>query len=135
MTSRLFHISDVLTVTTGRLLSTRGIDGLYDILNFMTDDNLFTHQLPRAGDECAPYLLRQYPILNDLDTQKLDSMLPGTKTSNSEDEIRAIIGNWIKEECERLGIPEMLDIDQIPSDAHQVRDPIVEAIEMREKKD
>lgn len=29
----------------------------------MTDDNLFTHQLPRAAGECAPLLLEQHPQL------------------------------------------------------------------------
>lgn len=63
MTARRFHLGDVLSVTTGRLLAPRGMDALYDLLNFMTGDNLFTHQLPRASDECAPALLEQHPDL------------------------------------------------------------------------
>jgi len=62
-----FHISGVLSVTTGHLVSPRHMDGIYDILNFMTGDNLFTHQLPRASDECKPYLLKQHPQLKDVD--------------------------------------------------------------------
>lgn len=61
--TRTFHIGDILTVTTGRLVSPRHVDGIYDICNFMTADNLFTHQLPRAMDECAPSLREQFPDL------------------------------------------------------------------------
>jgi hypothetical protein len=39
------------------------MDGIYDILNWMTGDNLFTHQLPRAMDECRGPLLAQHPDL------------------------------------------------------------------------
>lgn len=63
MESRTFHLGDVLTVTTGLLLAPRGMEAVYDILNFMTGDDLYTHQLPRARNECASYLLRQHPHL------------------------------------------------------------------------
>lgn len=65
--SREFHIGDILSVTTGRLISPRHMEGVYDILNYMTGDNLFTHQLPRAADECRPYLLKQHPDLASAD--------------------------------------------------------------------
>jgi len=48
MATKDFHISDILSITDGRLVSTRHMDGIYEILNFMTGDNLFTHQLPRS---------------------------------------------------------------------------------------
>jgi hypothetical protein len=63
-TTRDFHIGDILSITTGRLVSPRHIDGVYDILNWMTGDNLFTHQLPRAMVECAPALRAQLPTLD-----------------------------------------------------------------------
>ena len=61
--TRTFHVGDILTITTGRLVSPRHVDGIYDICNFMTGDNLFTHQLPRAADECTPSLREQFPDL------------------------------------------------------------------------
>jgi hypothetical protein len=61
--SKTFHLGDILSVTTGKLVSPRHIDGVYDILNWMTGDNLFTHQLPRAMDECQGPLLAQHPGL------------------------------------------------------------------------
>lgn len=60
-----FHLGDVLSITTGVLVSFRSMEGIYDILNFMTGDDLFTHQLPRATDECKPHLLEQFPELKE----------------------------------------------------------------------
>jgi hypothetical protein len=67
VTTRAFHIGDILTITTGRLVSPSHIDGVYAILNWMTGDNLFTHQLPRGMDECAPSLRAQFPDLADVE--------------------------------------------------------------------
>lgn len=61
--TRSFHIGDILSVTTGRLVSPRRIEGVYDILNWMTGESLFTHQLPRACGECEGPLLAQHPDL------------------------------------------------------------------------
>ena len=69
MKTKKFHLGDVLSTTTERLVSPRHISGVYDILNFMTGDDLFTHQLPRASEECKPYLLEQFP---QLDTPEMD---------------------------------------------------------------
>lgn len=59
-----FNLGAVLTVTTGRLLCS--FDDLYGILNHMTGDNLFTHQLPRASEACEKPLLAQFPQLADV---------------------------------------------------------------------
>lgn len=58
-----FYFGDVVSITSGRLCSPDHIGGVYNILNYMTDDDLFTHQLPRASKRCKPYLLTQYPEL------------------------------------------------------------------------
>lgn len=63
MTDRKFHIGDVLSITTGTLVSPRGMEGVYDILGYMTGESLFTHQLPRAAESCKPALLRRHPQL------------------------------------------------------------------------
>lgn len=76
MTKR-FPIADILTVTTGALLSHDGMDGLYRILNYLTGDSLMTHQLPAAADAMRPELLTQLPWLaevvppNDATTEQI----------------------------------------------------------------
>jgi hypothetical protein len=69
MTTKIFSLGAVLSVTTGRLLCPIG--SVYEILNHMTGDNLFTHQLPRASRECEPFLLKQFPQLADIDASSV----------------------------------------------------------------
>ena len=59
--TRLFHIADILSVTHGYLISTRHMDGVYDVLNYVTGQNLMTHQLLRAADEARAAILAQMP--------------------------------------------------------------------------
>lgn len=66
-----FDLGDILSITTGRLVSPRKIGGVYDILNYMTGESLFTHQLVRASKTCKPELLRQHPQLADIDTSSI----------------------------------------------------------------
>lgn len=66
MTDRSFALADILTVTTGRLLSRRHMDGLYEILAHMAGHPVYTHQLGRVADECGPALLAQHPRLTDV---------------------------------------------------------------------
>lgn len=63
MTAKTFPLADILSITTGKLLSRNHIAGVYQILGHMTGDDLFTHQLPRAMDACAPALIEQHPFL------------------------------------------------------------------------
>src|SRR5689334_15322950 len=58
-----FHLGDLLSVSTGKLLCPDGVDGLYRVLNFLTGDSLFTHQLPAAAETVRPSLVQQFPFL------------------------------------------------------------------------
>jgi len=66
MTSRQFPLADILSVTTEKLLSRRRMDGVADLLNWMTGDRLELWQMLRASDECEKALLAQHPFLADL---------------------------------------------------------------------
>lgn len=63
MATRDFHIGCVLSITTGEPVSPHGTAGVYDILNHMTGESLFTHQLPRAAVWARPILLAVHPQL------------------------------------------------------------------------
>lgn len=65
--AKTFHLGDVLSITTEKLLSPRHIEGVYDVLNHMTGERLFTHQLPRARMAMLPEILRQHPQLSEVD--------------------------------------------------------------------
>lgn len=94
-----FSLGDVLSITTGRLLSERHIDGVYDILNWMTGDDLFTHQLPRAGRACEPWLIEQYPTLDPKQNPKLQAMLEKLtlmlETESGAAEVNLLIRGWL----------------------------------------
>lgn len=53
----------ILSVVTGRNMEDQGIAGVYEVLNWMAAESLFTHQLPRVGREAAPVLLAALPQL------------------------------------------------------------------------
>ena len=61
MATKEFPTSAVLSVVTGRLLC--DIGGVYEVLNWMTGESLFTHQLPRVGREAEPVILAAHPEL------------------------------------------------------------------------
>lgn len=61
MSDKSFPISAVLSVVTGRLMG--DIGEVYEVLNFMTGESLFTHQLPRVSREAAPVIIARHPSL------------------------------------------------------------------------
>lgn len=63
---RRFHLGDIISAAFGVLVSPRHMDGVYDTLNFLTGDSLYTHQLPRACRTVQPYVLDQHPQLAPL---------------------------------------------------------------------
>lgn len=64
---RDFHVGDIISITSGRLVSPRHMDGIYDIIKYMTGDSLFTHQLPRVAEECEGPLGTQHPDLVEVE--------------------------------------------------------------------
>lgn len=64
--ARSIPLADVLSVTTDRLLSRRHVAGIYDLLRHMTGQDVYTHQLGKVADACAPELEAQHPFLVDL---------------------------------------------------------------------
>lgn len=109
--TRSFPIADVLTITTGVVLGSDGGAGIYKILNYLTGDNLYTHQLARASHACRPQILAQHPWLETvqppagIDVPGLLSWLAGVESMHPQVVLSPITG-W------------------------QHRDPIEEAVEL-----
>lgn len=110
--SKLFHLGDVLSITDGRLMSPRHMDGVYDILNFMTGDSLYTHQIPRVAKECQPYLLQQHPQLAGI------KFGPVTKEN---------FASLLEDLCAEYG--EQLLVTKLPNHVHEFIDPMSELAE------
>lgn len=113
--TRSFHLADVLTITTGRLVSPRGVEAIYDVLNFMTGDNLFTHQLPRGMDECQAPLLAQHPDLAAVE-------IPAS--FDAAGDVEAAVHAWVAEQVERFG--EFREVAPLPAEAHTHINPLDE---------
>lgn len=107
---RAFTLGEVLSITTGKLLCP--IDQVYEILNYMTDDSLYTHQLPRVSEECRPYLLKQHPDLADVDASSVN-------TENWQ--------AWLRETVEKYGPTRM--VAKLPKGDHHYIDPLSELAE------
>lgn len=109
--TRRFHLGDVLSVTTGILVSPRRVAGVHELLDYLTGDTLMTHQLPRALEESRPDLLSQHPQLagvtvpDDLDTEE-----------------RVLV--WLAGQVDRYG--EELPVRPIPSTEHTRINPLDE---------
>ena len=134
--TKKFHILDVLSVTTGRLLSPRGMDGIYDILGFMTGEDLFTHQLPRASDVCKPYLLRRFPKLDSSKMRdmlvRLTELVNAMKTTGADkSKLKSLVKGWIDPfVVDELGGVDMLDVEALPNTAYKSQDPVEELVAM-----
>jgi len=111
-----FHIGNILSVSHGVLVAPGGISDVYVILNYMTGDKLFTHQLPRACRECEPWLRRQLPWLNDISSE-------GIGRENWQP--------WLDSCIATFG--EHHDVEPIPQDDHDRIDPLTELEQMAGK--
>ena len=112
MIPKQYHLGDILSITTSHLVSPRHIEGVYDILDYMTGDQLFTHQLPCAATECRPYLLEQLPFLRDIafDAEGKDWQV------------------WLDRQIAEYG--ELHPVYPIHAEDHEYKDPYNEAVEM-----
>ena len=114
--TRTFHLGDVLSITTGRLVSPRHMEGIHDILDWMTGDSLFTHQLPRAMDECQGPLLAQHPDLAAIEVPD---------DFGGEEGVRS----WLAEQVAVYG--ETREVAPLNAADHTRIDPITELRQMR----
>lgn len=104
-----FHTLDILSITTGRLVSPDHMDGVYSILGWMTGRNLSTHELPPASDICKPHLLRCFPQLNPLlgGMKSLDKWLRSSPTCPRE-------GIKMRFAEQKMMFPEIKDFYNVP---------------------
>jgi hypothetical protein len=108
---KTFPLGAVLTVY-GHKMVADDIGHVYELLNYMTRDNLFTHQLPRAAKMCRPELLKQHPFLAETD----DS---GVNRENWRE--------WRDKQVAKYG--ETLSVSRLPADDYEHKDAFEEACE------
>lgn len=104
--TRRFDLGDILSVTGSHLVSPRGMEGVHDILGFMTGRQLYTHQLPRAFEVCERALLARYPQLATVDESECT---PSTWRA------------WLSGQKDRLG--DTLEVEALPPYAVALPEP------------
>ena len=83
MATRAFALADILSVTTGLMLTRRTEkpgSALDEIFEFMTGENLAWWQAPRAADACTEAFIAQHPFLADLKPPKVAETQIGKAT-------------------------------------------------------
>ena len=112
-----FDLESVLSITTARLFT--DTKKVYDILNYLTNSNIFTHQMPRAIKAAQHYILARYPQLEGVGQYVIINNYEDLKTFlNSQ---KAVFGNSFA-------------LSPMPREIYEYMDPIEEAIEMQSGK-
>ena len=108
---RIASLGAVLSVISGVPLC--DFDEMWQLFNYLTGDELFNHQMPRAHLHCSPLLLQQHPDLN----------IDVPETLRGEAEVKA----WLAEQEKTLGSHRAV----APVEGWQKRNPLTELVEMR----
>lgn len=110
MQKRVFKLEEVISAVRGVLLC--DIGQIYEVLNFLTGDDLMTHQLPRAGKDVQPSVFAQHPFLKDLDLSRINK------------------DTW-KQELDLLKKEWPNELELTPMKDYMPKDPLEEIIEMK----
>ena len=110
MTTERFHLSAVLTMTTGKLLCQ--MEDIYRIAQHLAGEPVWTHQLGRVMTESKPHLLEQFPAL---------AAVTGEEVTPEN------FAAWLYERVAAHG--EFLDVAPLPERAHESIDPLSELAE------
>lgn len=110
--AKTFHIGDIVSCGTGCLMPPNGMDGVYQLLNHLTGDNLFTHQLPMAGAKMRLYLEQQFPWLIGLTPPSMEGVA----------DRKAVLEAWLAEVSAAHG--EQHEVVPPSSSAWGEHDPI-----------
>lgn len=100
MTGREFDLGDVLTITGNKLVSSRGMKGLRDILEYLVDrPDLPPQMFGMAVRLARPWILSRYPQLTNV-------RIPGWVDQKEAN-------RWVKQQKAHLG-RDTLNIDPLP---------------------
>lgn len=102
METKEFDLCDVISAGTGVFVSKNGIGGVYEVLNYMTGESLFTHQLPRVGREATPALRAHHPWFAAVEAEA-EQVTP--------ENYMQWVDKWESEHGKRVTVPKMTNAD------------------------
>lgn len=101
-----FHIGSIITVGTFKLIAPEGMQGIQNILEFMTDGPVMTHEIPDMLELCKPYIVVQFPWLDDPEflTMKLGELSLYLEASRKNGtERKFVILGWLGQFINKYG--------------------------------
>ncbi len=115
---RDFDLGAILNITTSRLFT--NMDDVYEVLDYLTGDSIYTHQIPRVMDAAQPYVLSLHPELKGVgDNVEI----------NSFEDAKAFVDEQKKIFGEKLSLKPMSK-----TDGYSYVDPMEEVDEIHSKK-
>ncbi len=127
MEKRMFHVGQVMSVVYMTILNPEELDGIVEVLNFMTKDNIHRHQIPRALTECMPHLLVQFPVLGSPRVNyAVDEFKEMLKTPNGQSRPRSLVIGWLSKLTSGqygVKVDEFLEVEALPEHVHEFIDP------------
>ncbi len=109
-----FDLGAILNISTSRLFT--NMDDVYDVLNYLTGDEIYSHQIPRVMKTAKSYVLSLYPELEGIGVDVAIS---------SFEDAKAFVDEQKKTFGEKLPLSPMSK-----ADGYIPMDPIEEAEEM-----
>ena len=119
-TTRTFHLGDLVSVVTGRLVSPNLIGSVYDVCDYVTGQPHMTHQLPRACKTVTPWLLDQHPWLADIQVPDFDGV--------AREDAQRVVAEWLAGPVAQHG--DTHEVTSMPPGMYVGREPIGELREM-----
>lgn len=110
-----FPTLDALSALVGSLVSPNGIGAVYEVLNWMTEESVYTHQIPRIGREAQAFMLKRLPALAET-------------CEEAKQVTRDNYQHWQAVWLARHG--ETITLARMGIEDHEVIDPISELAEM-----
>jgi hypothetical protein len=130
MTKKDFPTLAVLSVTSGRLLTQpkdasegNGINQIYEVLEWMSDDLPFTYQLWQFAEECKPWIYRQHPEIIKADEWIENKLIEKCEAEDVKACQTAMLAKF----------GETITLQKIPQGYHDFKNPIDELFEVGEK--
>lgn len=90
--TKVFHLGDVLSITTGMQLSPRYMDGIFEIVRYLTGEAPAFEDLGQTMVRCRPYLFAMLPDLESIEVAdvEFENWRPWL------DEQVSVFGEWIE---------------------------------------
>lgn len=112
---RYFHLGDVLSIATGRVLSRSYVRGVYDVVSHMwrqpcNDGVAYLAMYP----ECKLWLLKQYPHFEDDEMRsRVEALVRQLEPAGEDISLtKSIVFGWVDEMVVHYG--ERLPVKMIP---------------------